>query len=243
MKYVLDTHCHTISSGHAYSTVTEYAKEASEKGLELIAITDHAPKMPGSCSSLYFLNLHIIPQFLYGVEVLKGAELNILDESGTVDLSPRILDSLDIVTASLHIPCIKPMSVEKNTSCMINTMKNPHINILGHPGDPRYPFDIKSVISAAKDTNTIIEINNTSLSPKNPRYDGPETILKIIKECKAQNVPIILGSDAHFHTNVGNFSSAAKLIEEAQIPEELILNTSVELFKKTIALKTKKIQK
>lgn len=240
MKYVLDAHCHTISSGHAYSTVTEYAKEAAEKGLNLIAITDHAPKMPGSCSSLYFLNLHVIPRFLYNVEVLKGAELNITDKNGAVDLSSRILENLDIVIASLHIPCIKPMSAEENTSCMINTMKNPHINILGHPGDPRYPFDIKAVVSAARDTNTIIEVNNTSLSPKNPRYNGPETILKIIKECKTQSVPVILGSDAHFHTNVGNFSFVNSLIEEAQMPQELILNTSVELFKKTIALKNGK---
>lgn len=53
-NYILDAHCHTISSGHAYSTVTECAKAASEKGLKLIAITDHAPKMPGSCGFLHF---------------------------------------------------------------------------------------------------------------------------------------------------------------------------------------------
>ena len=36
MKLVADCHFHTISSGHAYSTINEYAKEASDKGLELI---------------------------------------------------------------------------------------------------------------------------------------------------------------------------------------------------------------
>ena len=46
-KYKIDTHTHTVSSGHAYSTVTENAKYAASIGLEIIGMTDHAPKMPG----------------------------------------------------------------------------------------------------------------------------------------------------------------------------------------------------
>ena len=116
-------------------------------------------------------------------------------------------------------------------------MKNPYIKILGHPGDPRYPFEIKSVVSAARDTNTVLELNNTSLSPKNARYDGPETMLKILDECKKQNLPIIFGSDAHFHTNIGNFSDVEKLTDEINFPQELILNTSIENFKKTMNIR------
>ena len=230
-RYFLDVHCHTISSGHAYSTVTECAKGASENGIKLIAITDHAPKMLGSCSKLHFVNLNVIPDELYGVEILKGAELNILDTTGKIDLPEDILKTLDVVIASLHIPCIKPMSLEENTECMVNAMKNKYIKILGHPGDPRYPFDIQKVVSVARDTNTLIEINNASLSPLNGRYDGPEGILKILRECKKQNLPIILGSDSHFHTNIGNFCYAEKLTDEVDYPQELIMNTSIEKFK------------
>ena len=50
MKYVLDAHTHTIASGHAYSTIREMAKAASEKGLELLGITEHSMKMPGPAS-------------------------------------------------------------------------------------------------------------------------------------------------------------------------------------------------
>lgn len=59
MKYhsVLDLHTHTIVSGHAYCTLREMAKAASEKGLELLGITEHAPKMPGTCHKFYFENL------------------------------------------------------------------------------------------------------------------------------------------------------------------------------------------
>ena len=49
MKLVLDTHTHTIASGHAYNTINEMVKRGADMRLELMAITDHAPKMPGSC--------------------------------------------------------------------------------------------------------------------------------------------------------------------------------------------------
>ena len=52
MKILLDTHTHTLASTHAYSTVLEMAKKASEEGLEAIAITDHAPGIPDGAQQL-----------------------------------------------------------------------------------------------------------------------------------------------------------------------------------------------
>ena len=43
MELVVDTHTHTISSGHAYSTITENAVQAKINGMEAIAMTDHDP--------------------------------------------------------------------------------------------------------------------------------------------------------------------------------------------------------
>ena len=62
-KYKIDTHTHTVSSGHAYSTVTENAKYAASIGLEIIGMTDHAPKMPGSTGLFYFSNMGIFTFF------------------------------------------------------------------------------------------------------------------------------------------------------------------------------------
>ena len=47
MKYIIDTHTHTVASGHAYSTLIENAKAASAKGLKALAVTDHGVAMPG----------------------------------------------------------------------------------------------------------------------------------------------------------------------------------------------------
>ena len=106
MKYnsVLDLHTHTIVSGHAYSTLREMAKAASDKGLELLGITEHAPKMPGTCHLFYFDNLRIVPRELYGIELVLGSEVNILDAKGTVDLPQKTMEKLDIIIASLHTP-------------------------------------------------------------------------------------------------------------------------------------------
>ena len=97
MKYVLDVHTHTIASGHAYNTIKEMAQSASEKGLELLGITEHAMKMPGTCHSFYFANLKMLERKMFGVEMLFGVELNILNQDGKVDMEENLLKKMDIV--------------------------------------------------------------------------------------------------------------------------------------------------
>ena len=48
----LDVHTHTIVSGHAYSTMQEMAREAAERGLKILGITEHAPGIPGTCDPI-----------------------------------------------------------------------------------------------------------------------------------------------------------------------------------------------
>ena len=43
MKIVVDTHTHTLASGHAYSTIQEMAIEAAKNNIEAFAVTDHGP--------------------------------------------------------------------------------------------------------------------------------------------------------------------------------------------------------
>ncbi|HIY19916.1 MAG TPA: PHP domain-containing protein, partial [Candidatus Blautia avistercoris] len=100
-REILDLHTHTVASGHAYCTLREMAKAASEKGLKVLGITEHAPKMPGTCHNYYFHNLKVVPRQMYGITLLLGAELNILDFDGNVDLSQRELENLDVVIASI----------------------------------------------------------------------------------------------------------------------------------------------
>ena len=60
MEYRLDSHTHTLASGHAYNTINEMVQAAVDCGLDLLAITEHAMTLPGTCHELYFHNLKVI---------------------------------------------------------------------------------------------------------------------------------------------------------------------------------------
>ena len=81
MRFEADTHSHTLASGHAYSTIKEMAAAAEAKGLKALALTEHAPKMPGTCGLFYFQNLDVVPRKCGGIRLLMGAEVNIMDET------------------------------------------------------------------------------------------------------------------------------------------------------------------
>ena len=230
MKYhsVLDLHTHTIVSGHAYCTLREMAKAASEKGLELLGITEHAPKMPGTCHKFYFENLRIVPREMYGIELLLGSEVNILDAQGTVDLSQRTMEKLDIIIASLHTPCMTPGSRQENTDAYLNAMKNPCINIIGHPDDGRFPIDYETIVCAAKEHHVLLEVNSSSLHPECHRLNARENYITMLELCRRYKVSVIMDSDAHSDADVGNHTRAQALLDEIGFPEELVVNTSIE---------------
>jgi putative hydrolase len=110
-----DLHVHSVASGHAYSTIAEIAVEAARKGLAAIAITDHGPAMPGGTHRYYFGNLQVLPDSLEGVRILRGVELNILNEAGEVDLPPEYLALLDLAWAGLHELCFEGSGLRNAT--------------------------------------------------------------------------------------------------------------------------------
>ena len=140
--FELDPHTHSLSSGHAgWSTITDLAKQASSVGLKALGLTDHAPATFGSSRASYFRNLAYAPKKRCGIEILYGVELNILDKDGSVDLEDEILENLDYAIISMHMPNIKPGTVEENTFAYVNAMKHPRVKIVGHPEDVKYPID------------------------------------------------------------------------------------------------------
>lgn len=238
MYYEIDTHCHTVSSGHAYSTVTEIANEARNKGLKLVGITDHGPKMPGGPHVFHILNQKVYPDTINGVEILKGVEANIIDYNGKLDIEDKYLSELDLVIASLHTVCINPGNEKENTFALIKAMENKYVDIIAHPGNPEFPINKKELVLKAKETNTLIEINNSSLGKS--RVGSLNHCIEIAKLCKEHNVNIVVGSDSHICYDVGEFSSVTKLLNEIEMPKELIINLSVESFKEYLKMKGKR---
>lgn len=231
MINLIDAHTHTLASGHAYSTIHEMAFAAANRGLKILGITEHAPMMPGTCHDFYFRNLKVIPRQMCGIELVLGAEVNILNVNGDIDLDDDLAASLDIIIASLHPPCIPFGTKEENTQALINVMKKDYVNILGHPDDSRYPIDIKRVVQAAKENHILIELNNASLKSGGPRVDALENDIRILKYCEMLEVPIIVNSDAHIDIDVADIELQMNLIREMNFPKHLIVNDNLELFR------------
>ena len=234
MKYVLDVHTHTIASGHAYNTIKEMAQSASEKGLELLGITEHAMKMPGTCHSFYFANLKMLERKMFGVEMLFGVELNILNQDGKVDMEENLLKKMDIVIASMHIPCFKSGTKEENTQTYLKVMENPYVNIIGHPDDGRYEIDYEALVQGAKEYGKVLELNNHSMDSECTRENAVENDTVMLNLCKKYQVPVVMDSDAHFDLLIGEFDLARDLLEKLDFPEELVLNRSADAIREYV---------
>ena len=159
MRVEIDTHTHTLASGHAYNTLNEMAQAAADKGLKGLAITEHAPEMPGTCHLFYFQNLRIVPRKKYGIELLLGTELNIMNAQGETDLPDSVLERLDIAIASIHMPCFKDeRTIDNVTAAYEKVMEHPYVDIIGHPDDGRFPVDMKRLVKKAKETGTLTDV-------------------------------------------------------------------------------------
>ncbi len=236
MRILADLHVHTLASGHAYSTIGEIAAAAAAKQMELIAITDHGPAMPGGPNEYYFGNLRVLPAEVCGVTILRGAEVNILDEHGRLDLPEVYLKQLDIVLVGLHNVCTKILCRERNTRALVYAMQNQYVDIVVHPGNPDFPIVLEEVVITAKQLGKVLEINNSSFFV---RQGSSESCLEIAHLAKKHDVLISISSDAHYAADVGKLEQALALVLQAGVPENNILNLNAERVKRFLASRGK----
>lgn len=236
MNIALDVHTHTTASGHAFSSLQEMAQAAAQKGLKLLGITEHTPGIPGTCHPIYFRNLHVVPRQMYGVELLLGAEINILDVQGNLDIDESLMKLLDIRIAGIHSLCYEPGTKEENTSGLIKAISHPYIHIISHPGDGTAELDFEPIVLAAKEHHTLLEINNSSLSPVRNKPTARQNNLELLRLCKKYEVPTILGSDAHISFDIARYDRVYELLQQTEFPEALIMNGDVQRFKTYLSL-------
>jgi len=223
-KFVADLHTHSLACGHGFSTVTEVIRAAADKGLELVALTEHGPAYPGSVKHVYFDTYRDIPNDMFGIKVLRGCEANIIDFAGTLDFDDRRLEAMDIVIASFHSDMTPKGNVEQNTQMYISAMRNPRVDIIGHPDSADYPIDVEAVVKAAVKYNVALEINSSSPAAR----PGSESVCReIISYAKEHGALLSAGSDAHYHLKVGDLDYSLGAIRTIGYPIERVLNYSV----------------
>ena len=228
--FVADVHMHSILSGHAFGTVWELAQEAAARNLKLIGVTEHGPGIPGTCDPIYFRNFIDAPRILYGVEMLYGSEVNVLN-SGEVDLDQRHLDCLDYAVAGIHGLCYENEGMVKNTDNVIRCMENDKVKFISHPDADTFPLDYPALVQGAKEYHTALEVNNSSLRKPKLRPGCVENYTKMLPLCMEYGVNIIVNTDAHDPGAVGDFTLARALLEKLQMDESLISNNDLEKLK------------
>ena len=236
IKLIADLHIHTVASGHAYSTMEEYVAAAKKKKLKIIAFTDHGPAMPGGAPLYHFANQKMIPDTLQGIRILRGAEVNVINFDGELDIPDEVLDTLDFCSIAIHPACGYEGKTEaENTKTLIKAMDNKYVRVIAHPGNPMYPIDFKRVIPIAKEKGILIELNNSSLTiSRKGSYDRCFAIAKFVKSIGWK---VALGSDSHISTMVGGLDSALKMAVDAGLEKEDIINTSEKLINEYLTRK------
>jgi putative hydrolase len=231
MRLLADLHTHTTASGHAYSTLTENARAARARGLELIAICDHGPGVPQGAHPWYFWNLKVVPSVLDGVRILKGCEANLMPHTDNgLDLSDQVLGLLDFVAVGFH-PTVgfDEPDRERNTAALLRVMANPLVDMVTHPGnEAEFPLDLSAIVEAAVRHNVILELNDHSFDPASSRAGSTEREREFARAAYEAGAPVAIGSDAHYALHVGRFDAALAVAEESGFAEESIVNRDAE---------------
>lgn len=237
MKLVCDLHTHTVSSGHAYSTIEEYVRQAKKIGLPGFAVTDHGPAMPGGPHYYHFANMRMVPRVIDGVRILRGVEANIINELGQLDLKDEDMKwgELDFAIVAMH-PRVgyEDQGEDKNTEVLLKAFQDPYVRILAHPGNPKYPIKVKETVAAAKEAGVFIEINNSSNFSRPGSHDR---CLEFAREVKRQDWKVAIGTDSHISGMLGVFGDALAIVKEAGLTEEHVVNTSWDKIEKYLLRK------
>lgn len=228
MNIEVDSHSHTIASGHAYSTLNENITAAVAAGITLLANTEHGPAMPGAPHIWYFMNMRVIPRSIEGVTILRGIEANIVNDQGYLDINDDLLGHLDLVLGSLHEPVFSPSSADNHTKAIVAAMASGRIDILAHGGNPAFPIDIDAVAAAAAAHNVLIEINNSSFTTSRQGSGG--NCAALAKAVARHGGRLTFGSDAHIACNIGKFNECLDLVRSVGFPEKRILSSSRQAF-------------
>lgn len=180
------------------NTIEEMARAAIKKGFQFLVISDHSKsafyanglqedRIRAQHQQIDELNQQLAPFKIY-----KSIESDILTD-GSLDYSNNILNSFDIVIASVHSNL--KMSLEKAMSRLINAIENPFTAILGHMtgrlllSRNGYPVDHEKIIDACAANNVVIELN---AHPRRLDIDW-----RWIHRAIEKNVLISINPDAH----------------------------------------------
>ena len=221
-----DLHTHSTWSDGRLSML-DLSRAAARRGIKVIAFTDHSVGL-GMTSGLS-MERHaeqqaeiqaVQRQLGNSILLLHATEVEIKAD-GTLDYPDEFLATLDLVMASLHSTLRQER--EKVTQRLIRAIRNPHVDIIGHPTGRLIPdrpgadLDMDAVLAAAAQSGVALEIN---ASPY--RLDLEDIYARRAKE---MGIPLSINTDAHSEADLDLLPFGVALARRAWLAAEDVINT------------------
>jgi putative hydrolase len=207
-----------------------------------VAITDHGPKNIGTgvAGPDTFLAIKEEVAELAGrfpsVKVLVGAEAAVTGRDGRLELPGHIIEQLDLLIAGLHPYCLPdspgdalkftlPNLVVRlnrsvwakmrntNTKALVGAVYRYPVSFTSHPG-LMMPVDLDELARACAARETSLEVNTGH------NYNKEE----VVQAAARWGAKLVVNSDAHFPSSVGNLAEGAALLERLKFPVEMVIN-------------------
>ena len=223
IKADLQTHS-TWSDGKL--SMLEMAQAAAKRGMKVIAFTDHSASL-GVTGGLKMEDhkkqateiKKIQKQLGDKILVLHASEVEIKAD-GTLDYPDEFLATLDLVVASMHTSLRQTR--EKVTQRTINAIRNPHVDIIGHPTGRLISdregadLDMEAVFKAAAETGVALEINaHPSRLDLDDRY---------ARRAKELGIPISINTDSHSEDDFDNLFYGVAIARRAWLTRDDVIN-------------------
>ena len=228
----LHTHSDWSDGGSPIAEMAAAARDLGSGAHDYIALTDHSPRLTvarGLTASRLRDQLRVVAELndtLAPFRILTGIECDILDD-GSLDQDPALLDQLDVVVASVHSKLAMPSAAM--TRRMLNAVRNPHVDVLGHctgrllvgrdggKGRAESRFDAEAVFLACKENGVAVEINS-----RPERLDPPRRLLTTAVEIGCL---FAVDTDAHAPGQLEWQAYGCARAEECGVPTGSIVNT------------------
>jgi putative hydrolase len=234
LRALLRGDCHVHSDwSDGGSPIEEMALAARDLGHDYVVLTDHSPRLTVArglsaerlreqLDVVAALNEHLAP-----FRILPGIEVDI-NEDGTLDQDPDLLDELDVVVASVHSKLRMPSA--DMTRRMVSAVANPRVDVLGHCTGrnvtsggrggrtrPESEFDAELVFEACRRFGTAVEIN---CRPE--RLDPPKRLLRLAVETGCF---FSVDTDAHAPGQLDWQPYGCERAAACGVPPERVVNT------------------
>lgn len=224
-----ELHGHSTWSDGAF-TIAEMAAAARKRGYNYWNVADHsaglgmvggldAARLRQQAEEIAALNQQFAAEGI-DFRLLRGSEVEILAD-GSLGVEDEILAELDVVVASIHSQ--QRQDRETITERCLRAIRNPHVDILGHPtgrllGErPPSEIDMERVLQECVATGTVVEIN---AAPERLDINDAYARRAIELGCK-----IAINTDAHGTSDFEKLEYGVAVARRGWLSADDVINT------------------